>query len=302
MPSALGRASVAALALAAVALLYTVSWLVGEDLRRVRAAVPPSEERLFVPNPRTARFVSAGYNELAADVVWARTLVYYGDGMMKGFTMKDVEPMIELVNKLDPWFRRPYLWGAYATTFRQKEATQEEFRASIAILERGLKMFPEDWEMAWMLGLRYFADLRSDDPVEQRQYKEIGASYIERAMRLPDAPEDLPSLAASLRSKLGQHERALRELREMILTMAAGKARDKLIERYEQMSTESQAREIKQASEDFDKQWKSQMPFVPAALYVLVGAPPPPRSPEQILEIPTFLASDAPAEGERPGP
>jgi hypothetical protein len=282
---------------------------VGEDLRQVRAQAPPIEERLFVPNPRTARFISAGYNELAADVVWARTLVYYGEGMSQtGFTMKDVEPLVALVNTLDPWFRRPYAWGAYATTFREKEATQEEFRASVDILERGAKMFPEDWELAWMLGLRYYSDLKTDDPTEQKQLQEIGVSYIEKAMRLPGAPGDLPNLAASLRSKLGQHERALRELREMILVMEPGKARDALIDRYQAMSSESQAQAIRAAGESFDAEWKRELPFAPAALYVLVGRPPAPRSPEQLLAGPAFLGVD-PAErapddppADAPGP
>src|SRR5262245_50576434 len=102
------------------ALVAVLCWLgafrVGDNLRRGRAALPRVEERAFVPDPRAARFISLGYNELAADISWSRTLLYYGDGMIKGFAMPDVEPMLELINAFDPWFRRPYIWGAYATT------------------------------------------------------------------------------------------------------------------------------------------------------------------------------------------
>jgi tetratricopeptide (TPR) repeat protein len=285
-------------AFTAAAVLYGVSWLVGEDLRGARAALPPIEDRLFVPNPRTARFISAGYNELAADVVWARTLVYYGDGVSKGFAMKDVEPLVALVNTLDPFFHRPYAWGGYATTFRQKETTQDDYRASVEILERGAKAFPQDWELAWMLGLRYYSDLKSSDPVEQKQLQEIGVSYIEKAMRLPKAPGDLPNLAASLRSKLGQHDRALRELKEMIVVMEPGAARDKLIDRYRLMSSESQAQAIRDATDSFHRDWKRDLPFAPATLYSLVGKEPPPRSPRQLLEGPTFLGLADQSEGE----
>ena len=280
-------------AFAAAAALYALSWHLGEGLREVRARQPPVEERVFLPNPESARIAAAGYSELAADVVWARTLVYYGDGMMHGFTMQDVVPLVELVNALDPYFRRPYLWGGAATVFRQPQTSQEDYRASVAILERGLKVYPHDWEMAWTLGLRYFSDLKSDDAREQRELQEIGASYIERAMRQPNAPPDLPNLAAALRSQLGQHERALRELREMILTMEDGKARDKLIERYQQLSSASQAAALRSASEGFVAAWKRDLPFAPAELYVLVGAPPPPRSPEELLETPAFLGAGA---------
>jgi TrpR-related protein YerC/YecD len=80
------------------------------------------------------------------------------------------------------------------------------------ILERGTRVFPQDWELAWILGLRYYSDLKSSDPAEQKQLQEIGVSYIEKAMRLPKAPGDLPGLAANLRSKLGQHDLALRSI------------------------------------------------------------------------------------------
>src|SRR5207245_8127550 len=38
-----------------------------------RAVWPPEEERVMVPPPQVARIASLGYNELAADAVWAET-------------------------------------------------------------------------------------------------------------------------------------------------------------------------------------------------------------------------------------
>ena len=51
-----------------------------------------------------------------------------------------------------------------------------------------------------MLGLRYFLDLKLDSETAERKIREEGAAYIERAMRLPDAPTDLPLLAAAIRT------------------------------------------------------------------------------------------------------
>ena len=91
----------------------------------------------MVPSPRFARIASAGYGELAADLAWARTLVYYGEGMDAGSSLAYVDPLLEVVNALDPWFYDPYRWGAFATTYRRSTSTQEEFLASIRVLERG---------------------------------------------------------------------------------------------------------------------------------------------------------------------
>src|SRR5688572_14777230 len=60
-------------------------FLTHRALARSRAGWPSIEERVFVPSPTAARVLSLGYGELAADLAWARTLVYYGDGMDKGY-------------------------------------------------------------------------------------------------------------------------------------------------------------------------------------------------------------------------
>jgi hypothetical protein len=229
-----------------------------------------------LPTPAAARLLSLGHNELFADLAWIRTLVYYGDGLVQNHGMPDVEKLILLINRLDPWFRRPYYWGAHATTYRTQTPRPEEFLASVAILRRAVARFPTDYEMAWLLGLRLFFDIKSDRPEEQARLREEGAMYIERAMRLPGAPPDLPVLAASLRTRLGQKERALRELREMILTTEDDNARATLEAKYATLANEAASSEIGGAAKKLEAEWKANLPYVPAALYFVLGPPPPP--------------------------
>ncbi len=239
-----------------------------------RDAHPEGDERAYVPPARAARLLSFGHNELAADLYWAKTLVYYGGSMEKQTDLPDVGPLLALVNTFDPHFRRPYWWGAYGVVYRRGAATAAEFQASIAILERGLETFPEDWELTWLLGLRYYLDMKTDDPVKQREYKELGASYIEKAMRLPGAPSDLPVLAATLRTRLGQRDRALRELREMILTQNDPQVREQLIAKYRGLAS-ADAGEVAEAAAAFTDEWQRSLPYAPPSLYLLVGPPPP---------------------------
>jgi hypothetical protein len=263
---------------------------VGHALHDARARRPPSEERPFVPSPSAARFLSLGFNEFAADLWWARTTLYYGEGMGKGFTMQDVESMISLVNAFDPWFRRPYEWGSYAVTYRGGTPTQEEFRSSVAILERGLERFPNDWQMLWILGQRYDLDLKSDDPDEARRFKEMGAELIGRAARQPNASPDLATRAATLHTELGQRERALTELSELILTTDAGPARDKLLARYRELADRDRAKLLDNARKEFNARWKAELPYAPPTLYVLVGDPP--RQPRLAEVLSGQLLSD----------
>jgi hypothetical protein len=269
--------AVAAVVLSLVALLLLFSSRIPQrQALALRRAMPEIDAHVTMPAPAAARLLSLGHNELLADLTWIRTLVYYGDGLAQNHGMPDVEKLILLMNRLDPWFRRPYFWGAHATTYRRQEATQEEFRASADILRRAVARFPADYEMAWLLGLRLYFDLRSPDPQEQARLREEGAMYIERAMRLPGAPSDLPVLAATLRTRLGQKERALRELREMILTTEDERARETLEAKYAALANDASSSEIGSAAKKLEAEWKANLPYVPPSLYILLGPPPPP--------------------------
>jgi tetratricopeptide (TPR) repeat protein len=266
-------ASLVILLLAAAALAVAGNLLRDDTIQR-RIASEDRSDDITIPSPRVARFLSLGYNELAADLAWARTLVYYGDGMQRRTELRHVERLTELVNTLDPHFRRPYWWAAYAVTYRQKNVTDEELRSSVKVLERAVEVFPNDWEMHWLLGTRYFLDIKSDDPREQEKIREKGAAYIERAMRLPNAPTNLPILAASMRTKLGQRERALRALEEMILTQTDDAARKELEERYAALASEDAREAMSEAATEFQARWKQHLPFAPPSLYILLGPRP----------------------------
>jgi len=226
----------------------------------------------WVLQPQIARLLTLGENELWADLAWIRTVVYYGNGVVRNSGMPDVEKLIAEVNAVDPRFRRPYLWGGYATVFRQKFATPEEYEASAEILRRGVKAFSNDWELHWLLGIRLYFDIKRTDPAEQRRIREEGAALIERAVHLPRAPATLAFTAVAMRSKLGQREQALRGLREMILITEDPAARKKLEERYAELVSEDVSREIAEAAKADEEAWRSSAPWAPRSFFHIVGS------------------------------
>jgi hypothetical protein len=263
-------------AVPAIAGLLALAGLAHREVRERRGSGEEVEPHVTLPSPAAARVLSLGHNELAADLVWLRTLIYYGDGLVHEHGMPDVEKLIATINRLDPWFRRPYVWGAHATTFRRGDASQEEYQASVEILRRAVAIFPRDWELAWLLGLRLFYDLEPGNEDAHARLREEGAMWIERAMRMPDAPDDLPILAAALRTRLGQKERALRELREMILVTEDDAARAKLEERYAVLASEDASAEIASEARKLDSEWREHLPYAPRSLYLILGPRPPP--------------------------
>jgi len=242
-------------------------------------------------NPDVSRYLLSPYPQLAADVTWARTLVYYASSMLGEADYRYLERYLDNIIELDPRFYRPYRWGAYSVSYRDGQPTMEEFELSLKYLHRGMENFPDRYEMFWIAGLRYYFDLHSDDPDQQRRYKEKGVALMESAMRKPDAPEDLASTVASMRLKLGQQQRALHDLREVILTTENEAAQKKLIAMYNVIAGEQFPDEAKQAKKEFERKWRGYMPFASPSMYVLLGDRPSPVIDLDALAEPPDLSS-----------
>lgn len=233
-----------------------------------------TDPHVWVPRPGLARILSLGENELLADLVWVRTLVYYGDGLVHHTGMPDVDKLIELVNALDPQFRRPYRWGGFATVFRMQVATPAEYESSVNILRRGVAAFPRDWELHWTLGIRLYFDIKGTTEEEGRKLHEEGAAEIEQAMHLPGAPPNLAVTALAMRTKLGQRDRALRELRELLLTTEDPKVRAELQKHYAELESEDVSEELGRAAASEDQAWKADAPWTPRSFWHILGPPP----------------------------
>ncbi len=263
-------------AMAALLLALLASQALDRRATHARESWPIEEQYVTLPSADSARLVYLGYNELAADITWARMLVYYGSGFVGEGDFRYLSKFIDNIMALDPRFKRLYTWAMYTVTVNEKHQVsteKEDILESIKIIERAMKEFPDDYEFFWVGGIRYFLDLKSDDPAVQRSYKEHGSELIELAMEKPDAPSNLAITAASLRSQLGQVEQARANLTKMILTTDDLQARASMMHSFEQIAGEGLAAELVQATEQFAKMRTGYTQY-PPDLFVLMGGPP----------------------------
>ena len=272
-----------ALAMTAGLVVAGLLWAGGQTLQAHaladRAAWPHSEDFVLLPSPESAPITYLGYREAAADVTWARALVYYGSTKAEGSDYRYLEKFVDNIIALDPRFKRIYLWAAYAVTFKEDVSRPEEIEKAIKYFEAGMEQFPDDYELFWRAGIRYAFDLKSDDPAQLRRSQERGAELIEAAMRKPNAPPDLVTQAAALRTRLGQKDRAIDELREMILVTENPKAQAKMLTRLRYLVAEADQAlvdEMLRAKEAFEAEWKTEMPWAPPSLFVILGPAPSP--------------------------
>jgi hypothetical protein len=257
------------------------SWLgahgLGARARAQRDTWPEGEGLVWLPPPKAAPIVAMGYRQLWADIDWARVLVYYGLERRESATYqyRYLTRFIDNIIALDPKFRRVYDWAAYAVLFQGGTIKTEEYRLSMPYLERAMQEFPDTYRFFWLAGIRYYIYLKTDDPAEKRRYHERAAMLMEQAMRRPDAPADLPTYVAGLRTQLGQHERALQDLREVIMTTDDPAAQQKLIEAYRAMAGKEFPEEGTRAKAELQRGWMEQMPFASPHLFIVLGERPP---------------------------
>ena len=178
--------SVVVLGLACAALL--VGWT--DSLRP-----PPDpnaiDESLYV-NGKTARRISLGFNGLAADWYWMRSLQYVGkkilsqpgevalDDLSK-LNLKLLAPLLDTATTLDPEFLDPY---EYAAIVLPAVDVQEAIR----ITQKGIAANPNAWRLYQHLGYIYW---------QQGDYQAASEIYG-RGAQIPGAPPWMLAMKAKM--------------------------------------------------------------------------------------------------------
>ena len=221
-------------------------------------------EEPYAPSPAAAPIVVLGYREVFADLLTIRLTGYYGGHEA---TANGIGSLAEAVVALDPRYQRVYEYGANAMTLA-KETDQSTYLRAIALLERGVVEFPDDWKIPFLAGEIYSQDLVTDDPAQRRAWDERATLLTETAIRKPGAPVSAATWAAYMRTKLGQHDRAVKGLREMLLITSDKAARERIIDRLAELE-KSDAAEI--AAEVFEAAWERDRRDIRDTMYVLIG-------------------------------
>ncbi|HEY1557295.1 MAG TPA: hypothetical protein VGF94_20805 [Kofleriaceae bacterium] len=225
----------------------------------------------YAPSPEAAPVASLGYRELAADLLWIRFLGYWGGN---DATWQGIAAVVDAIVALDPKFRPIYLSGAHALTLANHGVTQDTLLHAIAVLQRGAKEFPDDYKIPELAAELYTGDLKTTDPAQRRAWDEKGTALMESALRKPGAPSWAATWAAHMRSKLGQKQEAIANLREMILLTRDVEARKKMIDKLAQLEDSDSAElasEMFAERNAFVSRWKRDRIGVPPTMYVLLG-------------------------------
>jgi tetratricopeptide (TPR) repeat protein len=148
---------------------------------------------------REVKRLVPGFEGLFADVYWLRTVQYYGGqrAYVAGSRYELLYPLIDITVTLDPRLELAYRYGA---TFlaEPRPAGAGEPEKAVAILERGVAAFPDNWRLRQYLGFIVFLFLHDS---------ERAAKILNEAAELPGAASWLRTLAAELLLRGGERRR-----------------------------------------------------------------------------------------------
>lgn len=202
--------------------------------RSVDARRPPAEittdESLYL-NSKTAKRLSLGFNGLAADWYWMRSLQYVGRKILavdentaiddlSRLDLKLLAPLLENATTLDPEFLDPYEYAAVVLP-------AIDVKEAIRITRKGIDKNPTAWRLYQHLGYIYW---------QQGDYA-TAAEVYSRGAQLPGAPVWLEAMKARMAAEGGSRDTAREIYAHMFEQSTDDKVKDMARRRLQQLQS-----------------------------------------------------------------
>jgi hypothetical protein len=189
---------------------------------RLYARSHVEDDALYIPSGTALRYLTVGFNPVAADLYWIRAIQHYGGTKRRlaaglpapggpDGAYPQLYPLLDITTTLDPRFKIAYRFGA---VFLAEAYPNGAGRPDLAIrlLEKGLTVQPDKWE--------YMEDIGFVHYWYRHDYASAAAAF-QKASDAPGAPWWLRSLAATTLAQGGDREssrmmwRAIRDSAEI---------------------------------------------------------------------------------------
>jgi hypothetical protein len=262
--------------LAGVALV-TLTVVAQDAALRQRQGFGAEQDQLYLPRASALRALSLGHHELAADLVFIRAIVYFGGQFSAHGEHRWLENYLDTIVQLDPKWKTPYRWAGVSTMYDGREITNQSVRQSSHFLDLGVKQFPEDWELPFMLGCNWLFEMKPASDEERKTFRRIGGEYVRHAALVGGGPSWLPLLAATILKEEGDEEAAVKHLEQVYRSTTDEKTRQEVRNRLVSLHAKIDLEKVERDRLAFESAWKRALPYVPAELFVVVGPKSPPR-------------------------
>ncbi len=216
----------------------------------------PTNERLLLsfPSGDYLKSVALGFNSVIADLIWAHTMVTVGEHLRtKPGERLDasINHALDIITVLDPLFHDAYNLGSILLAMQADKVDE-----SIILLERGIKNYPEDWRLYFIMGFNY-TYYKKDDATALKYYEQVA--------KLPGHPTYISRLIGNLYANIGKIDMSLVFLEEAYKTFKDEKMREEIAKKIKGLLVEKHTLILK----DVAKKYKSIYGMYPHTLEAL---------------------------------
>jgi len=242
--------------------------------RRRIASTNTSGEAYHLPPARVIRALSLGHTELAADLLWLRTIMYFADHVTGDGDLTHLKRYLDTVVALDPHFKAIYRFGAAMLVSQGAHSTNDDVFAAIDLLERAHELYPEEPSFPLSIGTYYITALQPASVKQRDQWRRKGADWVRRAALVGADIPWLPSLAAQIYSQQGERQLAIRHLTEIYLVTQDPQMKAQIAAKLRHLKDER----LDQLRQDGERlaaaQKHSRIAFMPPDVYLLIRQRP----------------------------
>lgn len=218
------------------AALYAV--LTSQQYLSAREKNKPSlSEALYLPQQDTIKLLSFGYQKVASNYLWFKTINYFGKHYVRDQNYQWLFHMCTLVATLDPKALHVYEFGS---TILAWEASQ----AALAneLLSYGIKENPEWWKLHYLRGFNSYYFLNNSENAK--------SDFI-KASQLPGAHPIVARLAAKTLATQNDPQQAIEFLNDTLKVTTDSAVRQVLLERLRELYYEDDLRTYEHALEKY---------------------------------------------------
>lgn len=187
---------------------------------------------LYFPRITTSHYYALGYDHALAELLWIRTISYFGEHYVGDKNYRHLAAMLESITRLDPRHHSAYYMAATILPW-MADAAEE----SINLCIRAMIANPENGLWPYYLGLNYYLFFNN---------KVAARHYLQRAIEHGFANKFTVSLAARLEAETGGLEAARQWLVANISDKSDKKIRAFLTDQLRAVETEQLLRAIEE--------------------------------------------------------
>lgn len=246
------------------------------DSQQHYASTQTFEDVYYLPPTEWLQVFSLDYREALAGLVWLRTLIYFGDQLVRRGDSAYLFTYANAMVGLDPYFARAYRWVAIANAYKPGTYDVHAIEKSIDFLERAARLMPDDGEIAWDLASFYLFELKPylKDPTKIAEAQRKGAEHMQVAAMRGAGPPWLAISAANELEKLGQREQQIAFLQEAYGQVGSDSVRAQIAAQLGTLRSQSFAEAFSLAQQRAEAERARDFPYLDFDLFLQVGSRP----------------------------